>query len=124
MVRRFSLILACAAALSAQDSTPRANAGQYPAHVSLAAFDIGVEYLVHSIPTKNGVYFTKDYLVLDVGVFPTAAGNSQISSGQFRLRINHASSLDSDTAGTVAASIHYPDWEQRPRSPRKPVRLP
>ena len=77
--------------------------------------EIGAEYLVHGIPTQKGFYFTKEYLVVDVAVFLPVGGNSKVSDGQFRLRINHSPlTLPTDSPGTVAASLQYPDWEQRP----------
>ena len=94
---------------------PRSKAGDYPVHVSLPGMEIAAEYLLHSIPTAKGFYVSKDYLVIDVGVFPAAKESIAISAGQFRLRINHQTlELPADSPGTVAAAIQYPDWEQRP----------
>lgn len=91
----------------------REKAAEYPAHVSLPGVEIGAEYLVHSIPTEKGFYIANDYLVVEVGIFPSTAEKIKISSGQFILRINHGKSeLVTDSPGTVAASIKYPDWEQ------------
>jgi hypothetical protein len=113
-VRRALLFLAFLPLFS-QDNAPRSKPADYPVHVSLPGMEIAAEYLLHSIPTPKGFYFTKEYLVVDVGIFPGAAESIKISSGQFTLRINHGqSTLPPDSPGTVAASLKYPDWEQRP----------
>ncbi len=102
-------------ALPAQDAPPRSKASEYPAHVSLPGLEIGADYLVHSIPGEKGFYFAKEYMVVDVGVFPATSESFDIKSGQFALRINHGKSvLVPVSAGTVAAALKYPDWEQRP----------
>jgi hypothetical protein len=100
--------------LLAQDNAPRSKAADYAAHVSLTGMEIGAEYLLHSIPTENGFYIAKDYLVVDVGIFPSTLEKIKISSGQFQLRINHGQpELLADTPGSVAGSVKYPDWEQQ-----------
>ncbi len=75
----------------------------------------GAEYLVHSIPGERGGYFAKEYLVVEVAIFPTAKNGLKITSGQFTLRINNKSALIAQSAGMVAAALKYPDWEQRPQ---------
>lgn len=99
-------------AVSAQD-TPRTKASDYPRRIALSSLEIGAEYLVHSIPGPNGGYFAKDYLVVEVAVFPAAKNAVKISSGQFTLRINNKATLVTQASGAVASSIKYPDWEQR-----------
>ncbi len=112
---RTAVFLVFVLPLVAEDTSPRSKASDYPAHASLPGMDIAAEYLLHSIPTEQGFYVTRDYLVIDVGVFPAAHGTVQISSGQFRLRINHKTlDLPPDSPGTVAADVKYPDWEQHP----------
>ena len=77
--------------------------------------EIGAEYLVHSIPGERGDYFAKEYLVVEVAVFPASKEGLKISSGHFTLRINKKSVLSAQSAGMVAAALKYQDWEQRPQ---------
>jgi hypothetical protein len=77
--------------------------------------EIGAEYLVHSIPGERGGYFAKEYLVVEVAIFPAAKKGLKISSGSFTLRINKKSTLIAQAPGMVAAALKYPDWEQRPQ---------
>ena len=112
-------MIAATALLYAQDA-PRAKASDYPVHVALAGMEIGAEYLVHSIPSERGDYFAKEYLVVEVAIFPATQDglkidSLKISSGHFTLRINKKSTLTAQSAGTVAAALKYPDWEQRPQ---------
>src|SRR5579872_5290099 len=84
-----AVVLAVLLPLYAQDTAQHSKASEYPAHVSLPGMEIAAEYLLHSIPTAKGFYVSRDYLVIDVGVFPIDKERITISSGQFRLRINH-----------------------------------
>jgi len=77
--------------------------------------EIGADYLVHSIPGEKGGYFAKEYLVVEVAIFPTTRTGVKISSGHFTLRINKKSTLSAQSAGMVAAALKYADWEQRPQ---------
>jgi hypothetical protein len=100
--------------LYAQDA-PRSKASDYPAHISISGMEIGPEYLVHSIPAEKGDYFAKEYLVVEVAIFPVTKNSLKISSGHFTLGINRKSTLSAQSAGRVAAALKYPDWEQRPQ---------
>lgn len=110
----FCLLVACAV-VAAQEKEPRSKAADYRAHAHVANAEIGAEYLVHSIPAASGSYLAKEYLVIDVGVFPNSIDGVMVSSGQFTLRINHGKTvLYAQSPGMVAGSLKYPDWEQRP----------
>jgi hypothetical protein len=113
-VARFLPIVLFAAALaSAQDDATR-KASDFPAHASWPQFDIGAEYLVHSIPTEVGSIFARDYLVVEVAIYPRKQPVA-ISSAAFTLRVNgQRTVLYPESPGFVAASLKYPDWEQRP----------
>jgi hypothetical protein len=90
----------------------RDKATDYPVHASLAGVEIGAEYLEHSVPGKEGFYIATDFLVVDVGVFPSTPDGVNVKSGQFSLRINRDKRvLAAVSAGTVAAALKYPDWE-------------
>ncbi len=92
---------------------PREKASDYPVHSALADREIGVEYLVHSIPVERGVLVASDYLVVEVAVFPLAAAGVTVSSGAFTLRINGKKApVYAQSPGMVAASIKYPDYER------------
>jgi hypothetical protein len=104
-----ALLAVCAA--SGQDNAVR-KANDYPAHEAWPRFEIGAEYLVHSIPTEKGVLYGRDYLVVEVAIFPGKQPVT-IASNNFTLRLNGKKVLLTEAAGFVAASLKYADWEQR-----------
>ena len=113
VVRGLLLALTLASIVTAQYEVPR-KAVEYPAHGSWPKFDIGAEYLIHSIPTDNGSLFARDYLVVKIAIYPKSEP-IVISHAHFTLRINGKKSvLYAESPGFAAASIRYPDWEQRP----------
>jgi hypothetical protein len=82
---------------------------------AISGMEIGAEYLVNSIPAEKGDYFAREYLVVEVAIFPVIKDSLKISNGHFTLGINKKSTLRAQSAGTVAAALKYPDWEQRPQ---------
>ena len=111
MVRRFCFVLALATVALAQYEVPR-KAAEYPAHANWPRFDIGAEYLTHSIPADNGSMFARDYLVVEVAVYP-GKEPVMILDAHFTLCINGKKSvLMAESPSFVAASLKYPDWEQ------------
>lgn len=100
-------------ALVAQDA-PRSKASDYPVHTSLPAFELAAEYLVHSIPTEQGMYFTNDYLVVEVAFFPSTRDGLVAAANSFQLRVNDGKWITgTQSPGMVAASLKYPDWTPR-----------
>lgn len=110
------LIAPCAVSLvQAQGTKPKEKASDYPVHSQLQGFEIGAEYLVHSVPAERGVIDASDYLVVEIAVFPAAHKSAMLNSGEFTLRMNGKKSvLFTQAPGMVAASVKYPDWETRP----------
>jgi hypothetical protein len=51
--------------------------------------------------------------VIEAALFPAGVA-IPVSAGQFTLRLNGKRTLLPQTPGIVAASLKYPDWEQRP----------
>ncbi len=113
MGRLFCLLLLVSAYAAAQNE-PSRKVDEYPAHISTQAFDLGAEFLVHSIPAERGALYADSYLVVEAAIYPkTPAVN--IAAWNFRLEINHKKTLlFPQSAGIVAASLKYPDWEEHP----------
>ena len=105
--------------LAAQYGTkPRARAEVYPAHAKLQSLSLGAEYLVHSFSGGGETFIARDYLVVEVALFPAAKdGQQSINAGQFALRVNkHKQPLAPQAPEFVAASLKYPDWETHPQA--------
>ena len=72
MLQRIVLLVsAFVLALPAQIGTrPKASEQEYPAHSKLEGLGIGAEYLVHSFSSGNEMFIAKEYLVVEVALFP------------------------------------------------------
>lgn len=107
-----SLALVTAIAARAQGTQPKASSADYAAHARLEGMPVGAECLFHSAPGPEGAIFVKDYLVIEVAVFPPAAPAPVLGSAQFRLRLNGKRDLlFAQSPGMVAASLRYPGYE-------------
>jgi len=112
MGRGLSIALMTVCAATAQNDPRKAT--DYPAHASWPKFEIGAEYMIHSIPTEKGDLYTRDYLVVEVSIYPGKTP-IEIASGAFTLRLNGRKDvLNAEPPGFVAAALKYPDWEQHP----------
>lgn len=95
----------------------RQKPGDYPAHATSGQLAIAAEYLVHSFSGHNQSFVTKDYLVVEVALFPMAGSHLHVDNGQFKLRINgRKEAILAQAPAFVAASLKYPDWENRRRA--------
>lgn len=95
-------------------TTPKDKAADYPVRATAGTTAIGAEYLVHSIPSGTQTFIASDYLVVEVAVFPALGEPIEIGTGTFTLRLNgKKEAISSEAPGFVAASVKYPDWEQR-----------
>lgn len=113
MGRGLIFALLTASLASAQYEVAR-KVNEYPAHAAWPRFEIGAEYLVRSIPTENGSLYARDYLVVEVAIYPRKDPVT-IAAAHFMLRVNGSkSALFAESVGFVAASLKYPDWEQHP----------
>lgn len=102
-------------ALAQYGTTPKPKAADYPAQAQGCDVALGAEYLVRSVSYEGRAFDTGDYLAIEVALFPPKDGAVEVSSSQFALRINGKKSLlYAQAPGLVAASVKYPDWEQRP----------
>src|SRR5215467_13070363 len=99
--------------LCAQGTAPKPAPADYPAHATVGSFTLAAEYLVHSIPSPDGSYFTNDYLVIEAAFFGPRLAPIKMSAEEFMLRINgQKTPRMTQSPGIVGASLKYPDWEQ------------
>ncbi len=90
---------------------PLPQASSYPAHGRAGDMEVGAEYLVRGAGVAGRGFITRHYLVIDVGVYPPRGVTSVVKTSEFSLRVN-GKTLLSQTAGMVAASLKFDDWEQ------------
>lgn len=92
-------------------TSPKSNATDYPAHAKLDNLSIGAEYLAHSFSGHNHTFVAADYLVVEVGLFPSQNKSLDVENGHFTLRVNGKKQvLFPQAPAFVAASLKYPDW--------------
>ena len=107
--------LVLASTLQGQGTVTREKPADYPVRADLPKMLLAAEYLVHSMSTPKGVIFVQDYLVVEVAAYPKSKASLTWASGEFTLKINgRGHALFSQSPGMVAASLKYPDWQQRP----------
>ena len=108
--------LVLVSALHGQGTVTREKPADYPVRAELPKMQLAAEYLVHSMPTPKGVIFVQDYLVMEVAAYPKGKPSLLTwTSGEFTLKINgRGHAMYSQSPGMVAASLKYPDWQQRP----------
>lgn len=112
-MRLWWLSLLTAGAVCAQGTDVKAKASDYPSTATLPQMTLGAEFMVHSIAWHQTSYVAEHYLVVEVAVFPSAGHTVSIQPGQFGLRLNGKRDLlRAQSAGSVAASVKYPDWER------------
>jgi hypothetical protein len=113
-MRALSLALLAAACLCGQ-TEHKDKATDYPVNALAGKVAIGADYLVHSIPAGDQTFLARDYLVVEVAVFPAPGQTVTIDGSTFALRLNGKKGLlSSDPPGFVVASIKYPDWQPHP----------
>jgi len=112
MPYRAALLLpAFAVVLAAQyGTTPKKSEQDYPAHARLQKLSIGAEYLVHSFSSGRQMFIAKDYLVVEVALFPANGQSLPVSAGDFTLRVNrHKEALAAQAPEIVANTLKYQD---------------
>ncbi len=101
--------------LAAIASDPKPSASDYPVHATAGTINLGAEFMVRSFQGQGQTFITRDYLVVEVAVYPPKFNKVRVSHSQFSLCLNGRKELLSpENPGVVAASLKYPDWQQHP----------
>jgi hypothetical protein len=91
------------------------KASEYPVHVRTPDVTLAADYTVRTVIAPARTVFLRDYLAVEVAIYPELGRQILASSSRFRLRINGSKGvLYPQSSGMVAASLKYADWEQRP----------
>jgi hypothetical protein len=111
--RMAALWAVLAVVLPAQsDTAPKASPADYPTRGSLAKLSLGAEYMVHSFSGGSQTFIAKDYLVVEVALYPAKGERLVVNTAQFSLRVNgKKQTLTPEAPEFVAAALKYPDWE-------------
>jgi len=103
---------ALATAVCAQPgTTPKSSPADYPAHAIEGSVGVGAEYMVHSFSRGEAYYIAKDYLVVEVAMFPPEGKTIEIRPADFLLRVNgRKQALAPQTPEMVAAALSHAEW--------------
>jgi hypothetical protein len=106
------LLLLCVSLLPGED---RDKAADWPANAALDKVELGAEYMVHSVTRGEEYAVVRDYLVVEVAIYPVKPNRIEVSHQHFTLRINgRKNPIFPQSPGMVAAGMKYDDWERRP----------
>ncbi len=109
---RWLIGIVCAAAAWGQGTVTKAKADAYEVHGTAKTVELGAEYMVHSFSRGDQMFLVKDYLVVEVALFPAKDTTINVRAGGFRLRIDGKKSLLTPQAPEmVTASLQNPEWE-------------
>jgi hypothetical protein len=116
---RLPLFLVCASLALAQGGTdPKLKAVDYDVQAQSKGISIGAEFMIHSVSGQGQTYITKEFLVVEVALYPPKGQGVTVNEGAFALRINGKKPALAPVApALVASSLHHPDW-QTPSGPQ------
>ncbi|GIU73368.1 MAG: hypothetical protein KatS3mg004_0455 [Bryobacteraceae bacterium] len=108
------LVMLAAFTAHAGGLDPRPRAADYPLQAALEAGTLAAEYHGRAFESQAGRFFTQDFLVVEVALFPSDKP-AEFAPSHFRLRLNgRPPELLPVTPGTVALALRNPDqYEQR-----------
>lgn len=114
---RWILLFCCAAAALGQGGTdPKAKAEDYEVHGRSKDVAIGAEYMIHSFSGQGQTYIAKDFLVVEVALYPPKGQDIEVNEGRFALRVNgKKQALTPAPPQMVATSLQHPEWRTGPR---------
>ena len=113
-MRSLALLLA-SCLYAAEMKPPRTEPQHFPVQASAGPLTIAAEYLVRGLPGDKQVFFVRDFLVVEVALFPAKGTQATVKNTAFSLRLNNEKiPLQPATPGMVAAAFKYDDWTQRP----------
>jgi hypothetical protein len=116
-VRAVALFLCGAGLALAQGGTePKPKAEDYEAHAQWKDLAIGAEYMVHSFAGEGVTYIAKDYLVVEVALYPPKGESFKVDPHAFSLRVNGAKRpILPVPSSFVASMLSHQDWSTGPR---------
>jgi hypothetical protein len=112
---RALLLFAAIGAAFGQGTKPKAIPEDYPVHSQIDSLGIGAEYMVHSFSQGEEMYLAKDYLVVEVALYPAKDHPVVVQYSDFGLRINGKKlPLLPQAPSMVASSLTHPEFRTEP----------
>jgi len=126
-MRSAALLILAASLAQAQGTDPKPKAADYDVHAEIPSGTddrgsssasrpkvvLGAEFMVHSFSGRGQTYIAKDYLVVEVALYPPKDETIQVHASDFTLRVNGKKNpLLPVSPSLVASSLQHPDWQQ------------
>src|SRR5215831_5693975 len=106
----------CAALAGAQGSDPKPKAEDYELHAKTGHVSVGAEFMENSFSGQGQTFIVKDYLVVEVALYPEKGTSVHADPAAFGLRVNgNQRTLPSQPATAVVTSLQRPEWRGGPR---------
>jgi hypothetical protein len=103
-------------ALAQGGSEPKPKAEDYDVHAQSKYIAIGAEFMIHSFSGQGQTYLAKDFLVVEVALYPPKGQSVGVNEGAFALRINAKKQVLVPVAPSmVASTLQHPEWQTGPR---------
>ena len=102
-------------ALAQGGTAPKAKPGDYELHAMAGRVGLGAEFMVHSFSGQGQTYIVKDFLVVEVALYPLKGTPVHADSTAFTLRLNGKRTLNAMPAAAVVTAIERPEWRSGPR---------
>jgi hypothetical protein len=98
---------------AAKGMPPRSTPADYLSHAQAGTVTVAAEFAGHSLPTLEGsTLSSEDYVAVEAGLFGPPGTRTNISIGDFALRINgRKAPYPAVPYGLVAAHAKDPEWE-------------
>ena len=110
---RYFLLVCSATLVFGQGTEPKPKPEDYEAHAQAPSAAIGAEFMVHSFSRGRQSFIAKDYLVVEVAIYPPKGETIELRNSQFTLRLNgRKAALFPQAPAMVVASLEHPEWEQ------------
>jgi hypothetical protein len=115
---RYLLLLCCSSLIFGRGTETKAKVEDYEVHVQAKDVAIGAEFMVHSYSRGEQVFIAKDFLVVEVAIFPPKGTTVEVGNGDFALRMNGKKELlDAVPPTAVLSYMQHPEWNPEREGP-------
>jgi hypothetical protein len=110
---RYLLLVCCAGAVFGQGTEPKPKAEDYEVHAQAKDAAVGAEFTVHSFSRGEQMFIAKDYLVVEVAIYPPKGMTFDVHNSDFTVRVNGKKPLlEAQTPASVVSDMQHPEWKQ------------
>jgi hypothetical protein len=111
---RWIILFALTTSAMGQGTEPKPKPEDYEVHAQTKNAAIGAEYMVHSFSGDGRTFIAKNFLVVEVALYPPKGQSIKIDEGAFALRIDGKKTIAAAPATMVASALAHPDFNNGP----------